>query len=58
MTGDLDKEWECTLRSLAYDIPRPEFACRIGERFAQKNQFHQAIFWYETALRDETAPRK
>lgn len=55
MTADLDKEWECTLRSLEYDIPRPEFACRIGERFVQKNQFRQAIFWYETALRDEHA---
>lgn len=52
MTGDLDKEWECMLRSLEFDAPRPEFSCRFGERFVQKNQFRQAIFWYEAALND------
>ena len=50
MIGDLDKEWECTMRSLALDVPRPEFACRIAERFVQRNQFAAAIFWYQTAL--------
>lgn len=50
MIGDLDKEWECTLRSLELDVPRPEFSCRIAERFVQRNQFAAAIFWYETAL--------
>ena len=52
MIGEFDKEWECTLRSLEYDVPRPEFACRFGERFISKNQFHQAIYWYEQALCD------
>jgi glycosyltransferase involved in cell wall biosynthesis len=53
LTGNLDKEWECTLKSLELDVPRPEFSCRFAERFLQKDQFQQAIFWYELALRDQ-----
>jgi glycosyltransferase involved in cell wall biosynthesis len=53
LTGNLEKEWECTLRSLEFDVPRPEFSCRFAERFLQNNQFRQAIFWYELALRDQ-----
>ena len=30
----------------------PEFSCRFGEHFVKRNQFRQAIFWYELALRD------
>ena len=48
--GDPDQEWQCTLRSLELDAPRPEFACRMAERFLAKNQFRQAAFWYRTAL--------
>lgn len=55
MVGRPDREWECTLRSLDLDVPRPEFACRIGERFVARNEFGPAIFWYETALRDPAA---
>ncbi len=55
-TGQPDKEWECTLRSLDYDVPRPEFACRFGERFLNRGQYQQAAFWYELALRDADAP--
>ena len=50
--GDLEKEWECTLKSLEVDVPRPEFSCRFGERFLNRNQFRQAIFWYELALQN------
>lgn len=50
MIGDLDKEWECTLKSLDMDIPRPEFSCRFGERFCKRAMYRQAIFWYELAL--------
>lgn len=53
MTGNLDGEWQCTLRSLELDVPRPEFSCRVGERFLARNQFRQAAFWYELALREE-----
>lgn len=53
MVGNLEKEWECTLKSLELDIPRPEFSCRFAERFLERNQFRQAIFWYELALREQ-----
>ena len=50
MSDSPEKEWECVLRSLELDIPRPEFSCRIAERFLARNQFRQAAFWYELAL--------
>ncbi len=53
LIGDLDKEWECTLKSLELDVPRPEFSCRFAERFLNRNQFRQAIFWYELALQEQ-----
>ncbi len=52
MSGDPDKEWECTLKSLEFDLPRPEFSCRFGERFLARNRFQQAIFWYQLALQN------
>ena len=42
--------WEWTLKSLGMDTPRPEFACRMGERFLARQQFRQAAFWYEIAV--------
>jgi hypothetical protein len=53
MSGHPEKEWECTLRSLDIDVPRPEFSCRIAERFLARNQFRQAAFWYDLALKFE-----
>lgn len=55
MSGHPEKEWECTLRSLEIDVPRPEFSCRIAERFLARNQFRQAAFWYEVALKCENS---
>ncbi|MCZ8516401.1 glycosyltransferase family 2 protein [Paenibacillus filicis] len=54
--GDRDKELEITLKSFDYDIPRPEFCCRLGYRFLEKVEFHQAAFWYKLAI--ETPPPK
>lgn len=55
MVGKPDKEWECTLKSLEIDVPRPEFSCRFGERFIAQEKFPQAIFWYELALKNPAA---
>ncbi len=52
MVGQPEKEWECTLESLDLDVPRPEFCCRIGERFVQREKWRQAIFWYELAIQN------
>ena len=56
MSGQPEKEWECTLRSFEIDIPRPEFSCRVAERFLARNQFSQAAFWYELALSSQGTP--
>ena len=56
MSGQPDKEWECTLRSFDIDVPRPEFSCRVAERFLARNQFSQAAFWYELALTSQGTP--
>lgn len=58
MIGREDKEWECTLKSLEYDLPRPEFSCRIGERFMKKEQFRQGIYWYQQALSYNSVSKK
>ncbi|WP_404332374.1 glycosyltransferase [Mesobacillus maritimus] len=48
--GNREKEQEVTLKTFEYDIPRPEFCCRLGEHFLDKNQFYQATFWYKLAI--------
>lgn len=48
--GDRKKERECIFRSFDYDSPRPEFCCRLGYTFLEKNQFSQAAFWYNLAI--------
>ncbi|PHE24211.1 tetratricopeptide repeat-containing glycosyltransferase family 2 protein [Bacillus toyonensis] len=50
LIGDFQKEKEITLHSLEYDIPQPEFSCRLGELFLKKDQFYQAIFWFKQAI--------
>lgn len=56
MSGEPHQEWQCTLRSLDIDVPRPEFSCRIAERFLARNQFAQAAFWYDLALNNQGTP--
>ncbi|MGH1299837.1 glycosyltransferase [Bacillus pretiosus] len=50
LIGNFQKEKEITLQSLDYDVPQPEFCCRFGEVFIKRNQFQQAIYWYNQAL--------
>ena len=38
------------LRSLGFDLPRAELCCESGKYFLEHGNFHNAIFWYETAL--------
>lgn len=47
--GDREKEREFIFESFEYDTPRPEFCCRLGYFFLEKNQFSQAAFWYKVA---------
>ena len=38
------------LRSMSYDLPRAELCCEIGKYFLEHGNYHNAIYWYETAL--------
>ncbi len=38
------------LRSMSFDLPRAELCCEIGKYFLEHGNFHNAIYWYETAL--------
>lgn len=38
------------LRSMSFDRPRAELCCEIGKYFLEHGNYHNAIYWYETAL--------
>lgn len=38
------------LRSMSYDLPRAEICCEIGKYFLEHGNYHNAIYWYDTAL--------
>ncbi len=38
------------LRSMSFDLPRAELCCEIGKYFLEHENYHTAIYWYETAL--------
>jgi glycosyltransferase involved in cell wall biosynthesis len=46
-------ELQSILRSFRYSSPRPEFCCRLGYYFLQKNNVLSATFWYKTAVQTE-----
>lgn len=43
------KSLDSILQSFKYDHPRPEFCCRLGWSFLEKQEFHAAVFWYKLA---------
>ncbi|MCI8964444.1 MAG: glycosyltransferase family 2 protein [Eubacterium sp.] len=38
------------LRSMSFDLPRAELCCEIGKYFLEHGNYHNAIYWYESAL--------
>ena len=38
------------LRSMSFDLPRADLCCDIGKYFLEHGNYHNAIYWYETAL--------
>ncbi|WP_186672530.1 glycosyltransferase family 2 protein [Sporosarcina sp. BP05] len=48
--NDKDKELSSTLRTLAFDVPRPEACCRLGYYFMEQFKNAEAIHWYSQAL--------
>jgi len=48
--NDKKKELSSTLRTLAYDVPRPEACCRLGYYFMEQHKNYEAIHWYSQAF--------
>ena len=48
--GNKESAFESILQSFRYDQPRPENCCRLGYYFLTENAYHQAIYWYKTAI--------
>lgn len=48
--NDIENEIKYILESFKYDMPRPEFCCRLGYKFLQEDKLDPAIYWYETAI--------
>ena len=50
MLGQEEEAFNTLTSSFWEAPPRAEACCRIGSLFMKKNDYKQAIFWYETAL--------
>ena len=48
--GETKKALNACFRSFEFDEPRAEICCDIGKYFLDREQYNQAIFWYELAL--------
>ncbi len=53
---DKINELKYILKSFEYDIPRPDFCCRLGYKFLYENNYDAAIYWYTIAI--NRAPKK
>jgi glycosyltransferase involved in cell wall biosynthesis len=51
--GDYEKELDSVLRSLRYDLPRPEYCCRLGYYFLSRGEYQPAIYWYNHAIQND-----
>ena len=49
--GQKKKVLESLFHSFVFDQPRAEICCEIGSYFLQEQQYQQAIYWYQAALR-------
>lgn len=48
--GDLENEIDALLKSLHYDVPRPEVSCRMGDLYKERKLYDKAIIWYQLAI--------
>ncbi|GAA0182577.1 glycosyltransferase [Clostridium sediminicola] len=51
--GDYENAMNYCFKSFKYDSPNAEHCCRLGSYFKEKNNFKQAVFWYELATKLE-----
>lgn len=52
--GDAEKEIDALLKSLVYDVPRPEVSCRMGDLYKEQKLYEKAIIWYHLATNVST----
>lgn len=48
--GDLENEIEALIKSIVYDVPRPEVSCRLGDLYKERKLYNKAIIWYQIAI--------
>lgn len=53
--GNAKKEMESLVKSMIYDVPRPEVSCRLGDIYKDKRLYDKAIIWYQLALQVDTS---
>ncbi|MCP1145706.1 glycosyltransferase [Lysinibacillus endophyticus] len=49
MLGDTENEIEALIKSIMYDVPRPEVSCRMGDLYKERRLYEKAIIWYQLA---------
>ncbi len=53
--GQEEQALNALYRGLSFRVPKGELCCDLGRHFADRQNWEQAVFWYEAALH---APRK
>lgn len=56
-TGRQQEALQALFRSFAYDKPRPEVCCAIGNSFLEAQSCPIAAYWYEQAAKAEVNPQ-
>jgi glycosyltransferase involved in cell wall biosynthesis len=51
VNNDSKNSLKVMLRSLEYDTPRAELCCQIGYYYKNKENYDQALFWFELATK-------
>jgi glycosyltransferase involved in cell wall biosynthesis len=54
--NDRENELKYIFKAFEYDAPRPDFCCRLGDKFLEDNNIKSAIFWYKLAV--QTKPKE
>lgn len=47
---NLEKEIESLVKTINYDVPRPQVSCRMGDLYQEAGNLEKAIMWYQLAL--------
>ena len=47
--GNEEGEIDALIKSIFYDVPRPEVSCRMGDLYKERKLYDKAIIWYQLA---------